>query len=38
MHCLIKHHAMKMYGRSGDVAPSILNLGTRFRWAVSFKP
>jgi hypothetical protein len=27
--CLIKHHAMKTYWRSGGIAPRILDLGTR---------
>jgi hypothetical protein len=27
---------MKMCGRSGGIAPRILNLGARWRWAVSF--
>jgi hypothetical protein len=35
---LIKHHAMKMYWRSGDTNPRILNLGTRWRYVVSFTP
>jgi hypothetical protein len=36
--CLAKHHAMKTYWGSGDVAPHVLNLGTRWRWVVSFTP
>jgi len=35
--CLIKHHAMKSQG-SGGTAPSILNVDTRRRRAVSFTP
>jgi hypothetical protein len=31
--CLIKHHGMRMYGRS-----AILNLNTKWRWVVSFIP
>jgi len=33
---LIKHHAMKTYWGSGYIASSILNLGTRWGWVVSF--
>jgi hypothetical protein len=29
--CLTKHHAMKTYWGSGDIAPCILDLGTRWR-------
>jgi len=29
---------MKMYWQSGDIAPHILNLGSRWRWVVSFTP
>jgi len=29
--CLTKHHAMKMYRRSGGIAPRILDLGTIWR-------
>jgi hypothetical protein len=29
--CLTKHHAMKTFYRSGDIAPRRLNLGTRWR-------
>jgi hypothetical protein len=36
IHCLIKHHAMKAYWGSGGIAPHILDLGTRWRWVVSF--
>jgi len=35
-HCLIKHHAMKMYWGTESIAPRILHLGTRWRWVVSF--
>ena len=31
-------HAMKAFMRSRGIAPLILNLGTRWRWAVSFTP
>jgi hypothetical protein len=34
--CLTKHHTMKMYWGSGGIAPRILDLGTRWRWVVSF--
>jgi hypothetical protein len=34
--CLTKHHAMKTYWGSGSIAPRILDLGTRWRWVVSF--
>jgi hypothetical protein len=37
-HCLIKHHAMKVYLRSRGIAPHILKLGTRWRWVVSITP
>jgi hypothetical protein len=30
------HHAMKMYCGSGSITPHILDLGTRWRWVVSF--
>jgi hypothetical protein len=36
--CLTKHHAMKTYWRSGGIAPRIRDLGTRWRWVVSFTP
>jgi hypothetical protein len=36
--CLTKHHAMKTHWGSGGVAPRILDLGTRWRWVVSFTP
>jgi hypothetical protein len=26
---------MKTYGGSGDIAPHILNVGTRWRWSAS---
>jgi hypothetical protein len=35
---LTKHHAMKAYWESGGIAPRILDLGTRWRWVVSFTP
>jgi hypothetical protein len=34
--CLIKHHAMKMYG--GVEVYIILELGTKLRWVMSFTP
>jgi hypothetical protein len=36
--CLTKYHAMKMYWGSGDTSQRILNLGCRWKWAVSFVP
>jgi hypothetical protein len=36
--CLTKHHPMKTYWGSGGIAPRILDLGTRWRWVVSFTP
>jgi hypothetical protein len=38
VHYLMKHHAMKTYWESGGIAPQILNLGTMWRWEVSFTP
>jgi hypothetical protein len=35
---LIKYHAMKKYWGSGGIAPSILDLSTRWRWVDSFMP
>jgi hypothetical protein len=35
---LTKHHAVKAYRRSGGIAPRIFDLGTRWRWVVSFTP
>jgi hypothetical protein len=35
--CLTKYHAMKAYWGSGRIAPRI-DLGTRWRWVVSFTP
>jgi len=29
---------MKTYWGNGDITPRILNLGTRWRWAVIFTP
>jgi len=34
---LTKHHAIKTYWGSGGLAPHI-NIGTRWRWVVSFMP
>jgi hypothetical protein len=31
-----EHHAMKLCWRIGGVAPRILDLGTRWKWVVSF--
>jgi hypothetical protein len=31
-----KHDNMEACRGSGDIAPRILNLGTRWRWVVSF--
>jgi hypothetical protein len=31
---LIRHHALKAYWGSGDIAPHILDLGTRWEWVV----
>jgi hypothetical protein len=36
--CLTKHHTVKMYWDSGDIAPRILDVGTRWRLVVSFTP
>jgi hypothetical protein len=36
--CLTEHHSMKAYWGSGCIAPRILDLGTRWRWVVSFTP
>jgi hypothetical protein len=35
---LTQHHAMKAYLGSGGIASRILDLGTRWRWMVSFTP
>jgi hypothetical protein len=35
---LTKHHAMKAYWGSGGITPLIIDLGTRWRWVVSFTP
>jgi hypothetical protein len=35
---LTEHHAMKTYWGTEGIAPRILNLGTRWRWVVSFAP
>jgi hypothetical protein len=34
--CLTKHHVMKTYCGSRGIAPLILDLGSRWRWVVSF--
>jgi hypothetical protein len=36
--CLTKHYVMKTYWRSGGIALHVLDLGTRWRWVVSFAP
>jgi hypothetical protein len=36
--CLTKHHAMKTYWGNEGIVPRILDLGTRWRWVVSFTP
>jgi hypothetical protein len=36
--CFTKHHAMKIYWGNGGIAPRIIDLGTRWRWVVSFTP
>jgi hypothetical protein len=36
--CLTQHHAMNTYWDSGSIAPRILDLGTRWKWVVSFTP
>jgi hypothetical protein len=36
--CLTKHRAMKTYWESGNIGPRIIDLGTRWRWVVSFTP
>jgi hypothetical protein len=35
---LTEHHAFKVYWGGGSTAPLILDLGTRWRWVVSFTP
>jgi hypothetical protein len=34
--CLTKYHAMKTHSGRGGITPRILDLGTRWRWEVSF--
>jgi hypothetical protein len=36
--CLTKHNVMKIYWRTGGIAPPILHLCTRWKWTVSFMP
>jgi hypothetical protein len=36
--CLTKHYAIKTYGGSGCIDPRFLDLGTSWRWVVSFTP
>jgi hypothetical protein len=33
---LTEHHAIKAYWGNGGISPRILDLGTRWRWVVSF--
>jgi hypothetical protein len=33
---LIEHHALKAYWGTGGIASRILDLGTRWRWVISF--
>lgn len=35
---LINNHVMKVYWRSGSIAPRIINTGTRWKQLVSFTP
>jgi hypothetical protein len=35
---LTEHNTMEAYWSSGGIAPRILDLGTRWRWVVSFTP
>jgi hypothetical protein len=35
---LTEHHVMKAYWTSGGTAPRVLELGTGWRWVVSFTP
>jgi hypothetical protein len=35
---LIKEHVRETYWESGGIVPCVLNLGTRWRWVVSFTP
>jgi len=35
---MTKHHAMKTYWGGVGIEPHILNIGTRWRWVVSFTP
>jgi len=32
----VSHHAMKTYWVNVGVTPRVINLGTRWRWVVSF--
>jgi hypothetical protein len=36
--CVTKHHVIEMYWGNGGIAPRILDLGTRWRWVVSYTP
>jgi hypothetical protein len=38
IHCLVKHHAMKMHWENGGIAPCILNHGIGWKWVLSFTP
>jgi hypothetical protein len=35
---LTEHHVMNSYCGTGGIAPRILDIGTRWRWVVSFTP
>jgi hypothetical protein len=35
---LTENHTIKVYWESGGIEPHILDLGTRWRWVVSFTP
>jgi hypothetical protein len=36
--CLTKHHTMNTYWGNGSIAPCILDLGIRWRWAIASRP
>jgi hypothetical protein len=36
--CIIKHHVTKTYREWREAASRVMNLGTRWRWVVSFEP
>jgi len=35
---LLTEHVMKAYWESGGIFPCVLDIGTRWRWVVSFTP